>query len=96
VQDLPFSCVDGQIGFFNVGLPILCVKSGWKAGVPQDGSKPATLAGGKTYTFELQQFDVLNLASVGAGLGLGLKDLTGTRMEATARLPFLAAMKTRT
>lgn len=62
--------------------PPVAVIANPKAGVPQDGSKPATLAGGKTYTFELQQFDVLNLESVGAGLGPGPKDLTGTRIEA--------------
>ncbi|MBI5609955.1 MAG: IgGFc-binding protein [Deltaproteobacteria bacterium] len=51
-------------------------------GVPQDGTKPAVLQTGATYTFTLQQFDVLNLESAPGGPGGGKTDLTGTHILA--------------
>jgi hypothetical protein len=53
-----------------------------KAGVPQDGSTPATLEPGKTYTFKLKQFDVLNLEHAAAISLKGVTDLTGTKIQA--------------
>ena len=63
--------------------PTTTVLANPAAGVPQDGSKPATLAAGKTYTFALQQYDVLNLESQGSmTLGGGKQDLIGTHLKA--------------
>lgn len=62
--------------------PTTAVTANPKLGVPQDGSKPPTLAAGKTYTFQLQPYDVLSLQSEGQLTPGGAKDLTGTRIEA--------------
>ena len=52
-------------------------------GVPQDGTTPKTLTAGTTYTFALQQYDVLNLESLGKMVFSGPEpSLTGTRIEA--------------
>lgn len=55
--------------------------------VPQDGSKPANLAAGQTYAFELDQFEVLNLSHQPSGdplkPGQQPPDLTGTKIDAT-------------
>lgn len=52
-------------------------------GVPQDGTKPDKLQPGKTYTFTLQQYQVLNLESAPPGLGQKTAlDLTGTHLSA--------------
>lgn len=62
--------------------PTAAVIASPKNGVPQDGSKPASLLAGTTYTFVLEPFDVLNLESVGGLTTSGSKDLTGTRIQA--------------
>ncbi len=50
-------------------------------GVPQDGTTPTALESGKTYTFKLKQFDILNLEHLGE-MTLGkLTDLTGTKID---------------
>jgi hypothetical protein len=55
-------------------------------GVPQDGTTPAFLAPGQTYSFLLQPYDVLSLAHMPEGgivtPGTVPKDLTGTRIQA--------------
>jgi len=55
-------------------------------GVPQDGTTPAFLVPGQTYTFVLQPYDVLSLAHQPEGgivtPGSVPKDLTGTRVQA--------------
>ena len=62
--------------------PTFAVIANPNGGVPQDGSKPAQLTAGQTYSFELKQYDVLNLASVGATAPSGKQDLTGTHIKA--------------
>ena len=62
--------------------PTTAVIANPKEGVPQDGSKPASLAAGKPWTFALQRFEVLNLESVGALGTAPWQDLTGTRIQA--------------
>ena len=53
-----------------------------KYGVPQDGTTPAALEPGKTYTFKLKQFDVLNLEHLAEMNFKGPTDLTGTKIVA--------------
>jgi hypothetical protein len=54
--------------------------------VPQDGSKPASLAAGTAYTFELEQYEILNLSHLpelkALKPGEQAADITGTRIDA--------------
>ncbi len=61
----------------------------YKLGVPGDGTKPAVLAKGTTYTFQILQFDVLNieeapkLEQVPPNSGpQALPNMTGSKIEA--------------
>jgi hypothetical protein len=57
-------------------------------GIPQDGTTPQVLSAGQTYTFELQQYEVLSIAQKPKAEivvpGAPRKDLTGTWIEANA------------
>jgi hypothetical protein len=61
----------------------------YKLGVPGDGTTPKVLSKGTTYTFQLLQFDVLNIEEVASldivptNTGPGsLPNMTGTKVEA--------------
>ncbi|MBM4370180.1 MAG: IgGFc-binding protein [Deltaproteobacteria bacterium] len=66
--------------------PTVAVKANPAQGIPQDGTTPASLAAGQTWSFLLQPFQVLNLEQLAEGgilpPGAIPKDLTGTRIEA--------------
>lgn len=78
-----FTVVASQAGETTVEItPTDKIAANAKYGVPQDGSTPAFLAAGKTYTFKLKQFDVLNLEHLAEMTLKGVTDLTGTKIHA--------------
>ncbi len=61
----------------------------YKLGVPGDGTKPAVLSAGKTYTFQILQFDVLNIEEAAKSDQVppnsgpqALPNMTGSKVEA--------------
>lgn len=82
-----FLAVVAPAGTTTVSVtPTVDVIANPAGGVPQDGTSPAVLAAGQTFTFTLEPYDVLNLEQLGKTEiitpGKIIEDLTGTRIEA--------------